>query len=379
MAQTDHTHTTEEMATSTSFTYTFEGFQTENYTTKIESYQDILYLDGKSVISDGALSLGTSTSNPVYLGADSQEYLKIETDGKINFLSGKMSINGDTGSVGQVLQTDGSGNISWATVDYTQYAFSNIAVSGEVTVQASSTSDTLTFAAGSGINLATSGQTVTISSDSTAHNAFKFIAGEEGVGSFSGNTITADSQSDTLTFVAGSGVSLSFDDNSDKITIAATQSGDTNQNAFSSISVSGQSTLGAGQESETVTFDSVTDRNIVEITTDTANKKVNFKTKLPRTLSMSGRIPTRLSDGSLSGMPLKNHFFNRTVSDVNVSGGGTSVGFSARAVVCKEKDGTTHKITMPASDDNSLLLTVGTDSSGTSLGTLEIDMTESNL
>ena len=289
MAQTDHTHTTEEMATSTSFTYTFEGFQTENYTTKIESYQDILYLDGKSVISDGALSLGTSTSNPVYLGADSQEYLKIETDGKINFLSGKMSINGDTGSVGQVLQTDGSGNISWATVDYTQYAFSNIAVSGEVTVQASSTSDTLTFAAGSGINLATSGQTVTISSDSTAHNAFKFIAGEEGVGSFSGNTITADSQSDTLTFVAGSGVSLSFDDNSDKITIAATQSGDTNQNAFSSISVSGQSTLGAGQESETVTFDSVTDRNIVEITTDTANKKVNFKTKLPRTLSMSGR------------------------------------------------------------------------------------------
>lgn len=379
MAQTDHTHTTEEMATSTSFTYTFEGFQTENYTTKIESYQDILYLDGKSVISDGALSLGTSTSNPVYLGADSQEYLKIETDGKINFLSGKMSINGDTGSVGQVLQTDGSGNISWATVDYTQYAFSNIAVSGEVTVQASSTSDTLTFAAGSGINLSTSGQTVTISSDSTAHNAFKFIAGEEGVGSFSGNTITADSQSDTLTFVAGSGVSLSFDDNSDKITIAATQSGDTNQNAFSSISVSGQSTLGAGQESETVTFDSVTDRNIVEITTDTANKKVNFKTKLPRTLSMSGRIPTRLSDGSLSGMPLKNHFFNRTVSGVNVSGGGTSVGFSARAVVCKEKDGTTHKITMPASDDNSLLLSVGTDSSGTSLGTLEIDMTESNL
>ena len=88
MAQTDHTHTTEEMATSTSYTYSFQGFQTEDYTTKIESYQDILYLVGKTIISDGALSIGTSTSNPVYLGADSQAYLKIETDGKINFLSG---------------------------------------------------------------------------------------------------------------------------------------------------------------------------------------------------------------------------------------------------------------------------------------------------
>lgn len=379
MAQTDHTHTTEEMATSTSYTYTFQGFQTENYTTKIESYQDILYLDGKSVISDGALSLGTSTNNPVYLGADSTAYIKLETDGTLNILSGKLSINSDTGSVGQVLSTDGNGNLSWLTVDYTQFAFSNIAVSGETTVQASSTSDTLTFAEGSGINITTSGSTVTIASDTSAHNAFKYIAPLDGAGSTSGSQIEADSQSDTLTFVAGSGMTLTFDENNDKITFAATQTGDTNQNAFSSISVSGQSTLGAAQASETVTFDSSTDRNELDITTDTANKKVTFKAKLPRTLSMSGRIPTRLSDGSISGMPLKNHFFNQTVSGVNVSGGGSSVGFSARAVVCKEADGTTHKLTMPASGDNSLLFTVGSDSSGTSLGTLEIDMTESNL
>ena len=136
MAQTENTHTTEEMATSTSYTYTFQGFQTENYTTKIESQQDILYLDGKSVISDGALSLGTSTNNPVYLGADSTAYVKLETDGTLNLLSGKLSINSDTGSVGQVLSTDGSGNLSWLTVDYTQFAFSNLAVSGETTVQA---------------------------------------------------------------------------------------------------------------------------------------------------------------------------------------------------------------------------------------------------
>ena len=156
MAQTNNVHTSAEMATSQSFTNSFQGFQTSNYTTKIQSFQDIMYLDGKSIFSDGALSIGTSTSNPVFFVADSTAYLKIETDGKINFLSGKMSINGDTGSVGQFLKTDGNGNISWATVDFTQFAFSNVAVSGETTVQASSTSDTLTFAEGSGINITTS-------------------------------------------------------------------------------------------------------------------------------------------------------------------------------------------------------------------------------
>lgn len=378
MTQTNHTHTSEEMATSTSFTYSFQGFQTENYTTKIESYQDILYLDGKSIFSDGALSIGTSSSNPIYLGTDSNAHFKIETDGTINFLSGKMSINGNTGSVGQVLSTDGSGNLSWQTVDFTQYAFSNIAVSGEVNIQAGSTSDTLTFAAGSGIDIATSGSTVTISSDSTAHNTFKFIAPLDGAGSTSGNTITADSQNDTLTFVAGSGISLSFDENNDKITFEASQAGETNQNAITSIGVSGQSTLSAGQASDAINFDSVTDRNIVEITTDTANKKVNFKTKLPRTLSMSGRIPTRISDGTLSGMPINNHFINQTVSGTVSSGGTSSIGFSTRAVVCNKADGTVKKVPMPASSNNSLLFTL-TEADGSTQQEFEIDMAESNI
>ena len=171
--------------------------------------------------------------------------------------------------------------------------------------------------------------------------------------------------------------SFTFDENNDKITFAASQTGDTNQNAFSSISVSGQSTLGASQTSETVTFDSTTNRNELDITTDTSNKKVTFKAKLPRTLSMSGRIPTRLSDGNLSGMPINNHFINRTVSGAEVSGGGTSVGFSTRAVVCNEANGTVHKITMPASTNNSLLFNLRKPDN--SLQELEIDMAESNI
>ena len=83
MRQTNNVHTSAEMATSSDFTNSFQGFQTSNYTTKIQSSQDILFLDGKSIFSDGALSIGTSTSNPVFLGADSTAYFKIETDGKI--------------------------------------------------------------------------------------------------------------------------------------------------------------------------------------------------------------------------------------------------------------------------------------------------------
>ena len=75
-------------------------------------------------------------------------------------------------------------------------------------------------------------------------------------------------------------------------------------------------------------------------------------------------------------MPINNHFINRSVSGAEVSGGGTSVGFSTRAVVCNEADGTVHKVTMPASNDNSLLFTLR-ESDGTTTQEFEIDMAES--
>ena len=378
MAQTNHVDTTLEMATDTAYVYTFQGYQPNNYVTKIESYQDILYLDGKSIFSDGALSIGTTNSNPVYFGADSTEYLKIETDGKINFLSGKMSINGDTGTVGQFLQTDGNGNISWATMDYTQNAFSNIVVSGEVTVTADTTEDTLTLVAGSGIDISTSGNNITIASDSTAHNTFKYMDVIAGAGQASGSTIEADNQNDTLTFVAGQGIDLDFNTQNDRITISSVQVGESNQNALSNITVSGQSTITSSSQTDSIELATSTDRNRLEITTDTSSNTVNLKAVLPRTLSMSGRIPTRLSDGTLSGMPVKNHFVNRTVSGAEVSGGGTSVGFSTRAVVCNEADGTIHKVTMPASNNNSLLFTL-TEADGSTQQEFEIDMAESNI
>ena len=93
---------------------------------------------------------------------------------------------------------------------------------------------------------------------------------------------------------------------------------------------------------------------------------------------MSGRIPTRLSDGTLSGMPINNHFVNQTVSGAVASGGGNSIGLSTRAVVCNKSNGTVSKVPMPASNNNGLLFKLR-ESNGSSTQDFEVDMTESNI
>ena len=197
-----------------------------------------------------------------------------------------------------------------------------------------------------------------------------------GAGQASGSTIEADNQNDTLTFVAGQGIDLDFNTQNDRITISSVQVGESNQNALSNITVSGQSTISSSSQTDSIELATSTDRNRLDITTDTSSNTVNLKAVLPRTLSMSGRIPTRVADGTLSGMPLKNHFINRTVTGAVASGGGNSIGFDARAVVCNQADGSVQKVTMPASNNNSLLFTLR-EADGTTTQEFEIDMAES--
>jgi len=133
-----------------------EGFTLSNATVQLISYGANLYLDGQSVISDSNLSIGTtSTGTHIAFGTASTESLRIDSTGRINIKSGKLLINGDDGDSGQVLTTDGLGNISWTTVDNTQYAFAGFQVNGQTTIAASSTSENVEFEAGSGISLST--------------------------------------------------------------------------------------------------------------------------------------------------------------------------------------------------------------------------------
>ena len=175
-----------------------------------------------------------------------------------------------TGSSGQVLSTDGNGNLYWQTVDYTQFAVGSFAVSGQNTVSATSTSQQVTFAEGSGIQITTdaSSKTITIANTGAAANAFKNFAVTASGGSASGAQVVADTDGDTLTFVAGSGVTLATSPTNDQITISSSTAGEANQNAVTNITAPNQTAVTATSSTDTITLDGGSGRNRITVTTD---------------------------------------------------------------------------------------------------------------
>lgn len=147
-----------------------------------------------------------------------------------------------------------------------QNLFSTFAVSGQTDVVADSTTDTLTFAAGSGIGITTnaSTDTITITNTATGANAFGNIA-------VSGQTtVAADSTNDTLTLVGGSGISVTTDASTDTVTITNSA---TAGNSFGTIAVSGQGSVAADQANDTLTL--VAGSNIT-LTTSAAGDSVTI-------------------------------------------------------------------------------------------------------
>jgi hypothetical protein len=129
-------------------------------------------------------------------------------------------------------------------------SFSVIAVSGQNNVVAASPTDTLTFVAGSNITITTDSVTdaITISASPqgtpTLPNSFGSIR-------ITGQAdAIADVPEDVLTLVAGSGISLTTDANTDSVTIAATGS----VNTFGTIAVAGQSNVVADSSTDTLTL-----------------------------------------------------------------------------------------------------------------------------
>jgi len=95
--------------------------------------------------------------------------------------------------------------------------FTTIAVAGQSNVEADSSSDTLTLVAGTGISITTNDSTDTITitnaSPNVSQNVFSTIAvaGQ--------SNVVADSSSDTLTLVAGSNITITTNASTDTITI----------------------------------------------------------------------------------------------------------------------------------------------------------------
>jgi len=114
------------------------------------------------------------------------------------------------------------GDNTWATVSggggEASDSFATIAVAGQSSVVADSATDTLTLVAGSGITITTDAgtDTITITNSGSAPNTFSTVAvtGQ--------SNVVADSSTDTLTIAAGTGISITTDAGTDTVTITST-------------------------------------------------------------------------------------------------------------------------------------------------------------
>jgi len=112
--------------------------------------------------------------------------------------------------------------------------------------------------------------------------------------------IVADTNSDTLTFVAGSNVTLVTNPAGDAITINSTGGGggggDVNQNAFSVVAVSGQSNVEADTTTDTLTFTAGTG---ISITTNAGTDTVTISSTVSSGVTRFDAL-TEASTASLS-------------------------------------------------------------------------------
>ena len=114
------------------------------------------------------------------------------------------------------------GDNTWATVSggggAASDSFATIAVAGQSSVIADSAADTLTLVAGTGITITTDAgtDTITITNSGGSQNTFSTVAvtGQ--------SNVAADSATDTLTLAAGTGISIATDAGTDTITITNT-------------------------------------------------------------------------------------------------------------------------------------------------------------
>ena len=176
---------------------------------------------------------------------------------------------------GQALVWNASNNeFEPGTVASSTNYFQNIAVSGQTTVAPDSTTDTLTFAAGSNITITTDASTDTVTIASTDTNT---QLTQEQVEDFVNGVI-----------VAGANITKTYDDNAGTLTIAATGGA---ANAFSTLAVAGQSNVVADSDTDTLTLAAGTG---MTLTTDASTDTITFAS----TGGSAGSMPVTLSGGT---------------------------------------------------------------------------------
>ena len=338
---------------------TFNGLQTAHSTIHIQSGngtsvpQSNLYIDGKSIISDKTLSIGTTGQKELHFGTNGTQWVKITESGYLDF--SKLTITGNQGTAGQLIRNAGSGTIEWYTPD-NRNSFGSVVIGGS-SIDASSVGDNFEIVAGTNISLGVAGSQLTI--NATQPNVFSTIqvSGQ--------NDIVGDSSSDTLTFIAGTGISLATDSANDTVTITNTVTAQSAADAvFKTITTTGQANVVAGSSTDTLNLGAGAG---IEITTNDASSEISFRNEALERLSKEGYLTYTKSDGTTDKMALRNFFVNNSTS-LPVNGGGSQVGFSTRALRLLQSDGNTFKfMIMPANSNGESLVFTYTKADGTTV------------
>ena len=109
---------------------------------------------------------------------------------------------GDASASGKILSSDGAGNLSWTAAGATPNVFQTISVSGESDVVTDTAADTLTFAAGSNVTITTNAgtDTITIAATDTSQQTTFSLTGDSG-------TPETIAQGNTLDIAGGTSIS----------------------------------------------------------------------------------------------------------------------------------------------------------------------------
>ena len=127
----------------------------------------------------------------------------------------------------------------------------------------------------------------TVSSGASNQNAFSTVA-------VSGqNNVVADATTDVLNFAAGSGINITTNASNDTVTITSTATGSVTE-AFKTIAVSGQNNVVADSATDTLTF--VGGSNMT-ITTNDSNDTITFASSGSGASGNTGGIDSQIFNG----------------------------------------------------------------------------------
>ena len=175
---------------------------------------------GNSWFNGGPIGIGTVTPGVSLDVGSKTDALRVPngtTAQRPTAATGQLRYNTTTS------EFEGYANGAWGKIGGGD-SFGTIAVSGQSNVVADQENDTLTFVAGTGITLTTnaSGDSITVTNSATGDNAFGTIA-------VSGQSnIAADSTNDTLTIVGAGGITATTTAGTDTLTLT----GQTSVNPF---------------------------------------------------------------------------------------------------------------------------------------------------